>query len=143
MVRYQTTVPSTWTQERTFAYLADFTNVAEWDPTIEKSELTGGVAGQAGATYDVTFSVAGVSSTLPYRAVEVNAPDVIVMKAESGAMVSLDTITVDPSGGGVQVTYLAELTLKGVRRLAEPLADFALHRTGDKAAARLTERLAA
>ncbi|MBA3742474.1 SRPBCC family protein [Sporichthya sp.] len=142
MTHFQTTVPSTWTKERTFAYLADFTNVAEWDPSISKSELTGGAAGEPGATYDVTFSVAGVSSTLPYRAEQVRSPDSIVMKAETDAVVSLDTITIDAADGGVLVTYRAELTLKGARKLAEPLADFALHRTGDKAAEQLTQKLA-
>lgn len=95
-----------------------------------------------GATYDVTFSIGGVSSTLTYRAEEIREPEAIVMKAETDALVSLDTITVEPADTGALVTYRAELTLKGIRQLAEPLADFALHRTGDKAAEQLTEKLA-
>ncbi len=142
MALYETTVRSTWSRERTFDYLADFRHVAEWDPTIESSELTAGTAGEAGATYDVTFSVAGKTSTLSYQAVEVNSPASIVMKAETDAMLSLDTITVAPDGDGVLVTYRAELTLKGARKLADPLADFALHRAGDKAAEQLEKRLA-
>ena len=141
MADYQTTVRSGRTQDETFAYLADFTNVAEWDPTISKSELTGGTAGEPGATYDVTFSFAGIDSTVPYRAEDVSPPSSIVMKADTDAMVSRDTITVDSSDEGVLVTYRAELTLKGARKLADPLADFALHRTGDKAAERLASRL--
>lgn len=142
MAYYQTTVRSAWSRERTFGYLADFRRVAEWDPTIESSELTGGTAGEPGATYDVTFSVAGKQSTLPYRAVEVNPPSSIVMKAETDAVVSLDTITVEAADEGVLVTYRAELTLKGARKLADPIADFALHRTGDKAAEQLAQRFA-
>ncbi len=61
------------------------------------------------------------------------------MKAETDAVVSLDTITVEPADTGALVTYRAELTLKGIRQLAEPLADFALHRTG---AGRAAEKLA-
>lgn len=142
MAHYQTTVRSAWSRERTFDYLADFRRVADWDPTIESSELTGGTAGEPGATYDVTFSLAGKQSTLPYQAVEVNSPSSIVMRAETDAVVSLDTITVDQSDDGVLVTYRAELTLKGARALADPIAEFALHRTGDKAAEQLAQRLA-
>lgn len=142
MAHYQTTVRSALSRERTFDYLADFRRVAEWDPTIESSELTAGTAGEPGATYDVTFSLAGKQSTLPYEAVEVNSPSSIVMKAETDAVVSLDTITVEQSDDGVLVTYRAELTLKGARKIADPIADFALHRTGDKAAEQLAQRLA-
>lgn len=141
MAHYQTTVRSAWSRERTFDYLADFRRVADWDPSIEASELTSGTAGEPGATYDVTFSMAGKQATLPYEAVEVHPPSSIVMKAETDAVVSLDTITVEPSDEGVLVTYRAELTLKGARKLAEPLADFALHRTGDKAAEQLAQKL--
>lgn len=63
MAHYQTTVRSAWSRERTFDYLADFRRVAEWDPTIESSELTGGTPGEPGATYDVTFSLAGQHSS--------------------------------------------------------------------------------
>jgi uncharacterized protein YndB with AHSA1/START domain len=142
MAHYQTTVRSAWSRERTFDYLADFRRVADWDPSIESSELTGGTAGEPGATYDVTFSLAGKHSTLPYEAVEVNSPSSIVMKAETDAVISLDTITVEQADEGVLVTYRAELTLKGARQLADPIADFALHRTGDKAAEQLAQRLA-
>lgn len=73
---------------------------------------------------------------------EVTPPSSIVMKAETDAVVSLDTITVEEADEGVLVTYRAELTLHGARKLADPIADFALHRTGDKAAERLARRLA-
>lgn len=141
MADYETTVPSAWNRERTFDYMADFTNVAEWDPSISRVVLVSGSRGQEGAIYDVTMSVAGRETTIPYRAVQVVRPVRIVMRGETDAVVSTDTISVTQNGGPVVVTYHAELDLKGIRRLADPLADVLLTRAGEKAREGLAETL--
>lgn len=141
MARFETSVPSDRTLQQTFVYMADFRNVAEWDPSITSAELTAGQPGEVGSTYDVTFSVAGQDMTLPYRTEEVVHEDRIVMRAETDAMVSVDTIRVHDDGQ-VRVDYAAAIELKGARKLADPIADLALARAGRKAAEGLTEKLA-
>lgn len=143
MADYEASVPSLWTQDRTFDYLADFTNVAEWDPSIESSVLVGGQAGQVGARYEVTMSMAGRQTTIPYTATEVTRPERLVLRGETDSFVSLDTITVRPAGQGSELTYHAEVELKGVRKLADPLMDIALTRASNKAKDSLAERLSA
>ena len=54
---------------------------------------------------------------------------------------SVDTITVDPSGSGSRISYTAEITLKGIRRLAEPLLKPVLAKTGEDALAGLKQKL--
>lgn len=141
MAGYEATIQSQWTRERTFDYLADFRGVAEWDPSITSSELQSGRAGEKGATYDVTLRAGGREMTIPYTAVEVVRPTRIRMRGETDSIVSLDTITVSESNGQVQVTYRAELELKGVRKLADPLAELALTRASNKARDGLQQKL--
>lgn len=142
MADYKAVVPSTWSREATFDYLADFRNVAEWDPSIEKVVLTAGEPGLVGAEYDVTFTMAGRETTMPYVALLVERPERIIMRGETDAVTSIDTITVNERVEGSQVGYHAELELKGVRKLAEPVAEFALTRASNKAKDGLTEKLA-
>lgn len=139
MADYEATVPSTWDRERTFDYMADFTHVADWDPSISRAVLVSGRPGEEGATYDITVSMAGRETTIPYTAVQVVRPVRVVLRGETGAVVSTDTITVAPNG---TVTYHAELELKGLRRPADPLAELLLARAGDKARKGLEATLA-
>ena len=37
MARYTATIPSTRSAADTFAYMADFTTVAEWDPSAQRA----------------------------------------------------------------------------------------------------------
>ena len=140
MPNYTTTVPSTWTQEQTFAYLADFRNVAEWDPGIDSSTLTSGEAGRQGAVYEVVMTTLGRETRIPYVAEQVQAPSRIVLRGETDSFISVDTITVAPDGA---VTYDAQVELKGVRKVAEPLAQLGFNRAGSKASEGLEEKLSA
>jgi hypothetical protein len=110
-------------------------------PEHPRSSLVAGGPGEQGATYDVVLSTAGKESTVRYEAVEVEPPSRLVMRGETDALVSTDTIEVEQGADGVRVTYRAELELKGVRKLADPLASLALTRASDKAKDGLQRRL--
>jgi hypothetical protein len=56
--------------------------------------------------------------------------------------VSLDRITVSPLGDGAQVTYDADLSLKGALKVADPLLAVLFRRVGDRALAGLRRTLA-
>ena len=70
---------------------------------------------------------------LEYVIVELDAPSTVVLRAESSTVVSLDTITFEASATGSVVTYDADLRLKGVLRLFDPLLAVAFRRIGDNA----------
>jgi carbon monoxide dehydrogenase subunit G len=140
MADYVATVQSSWPREETFDYLADFRNVAEWDPSMERAELISGEPGQVGATYRLTMSLLGRSTELDYETVEVQRPERVVLVSESDAVTSTDTIRVDVDGS---VTYFAHLDLHGVRKAADPLAEKLLERVSDKAASQLAAKLGA
>ena len=53
----------------------------------------------------------------------------------------IDAITVDTSGSGARIAYTADIRLKGLRRLAEPLLKPMLAKTGKDALAGLKQTL--
>lgn len=124
MARYSTTVSSTLTVAEAFDYLSDFATIAQWDPGVADAELVHGEAGQVGARYRVDTVLLGRVTPLEYAiAVRVEAPDGsrrVDLRAENADFVSYDVITVRPAGPGSEVTYDADLALKGVRRLFDP-----------------------
>nr|MBA3244354.1 SRPBCC family protein [Actinomycetota bacterium] len=52
-----------------------------------------------------------------------------------------DTIVVEPAGEGSRITYTAEIKLKGLRRVAEPLLKPMLAKTADEGMAGLKATL--
>jgi hypothetical protein len=142
MARYRTTVPAPHPADEVFRYLADFRSVAEWDPSITEATLVGdGEPIAVGAHFRVTTKTRFSEIVLDYTTTAVDSPRQITLRGENGTMVSVDTITVTPDGS--TVTYDADITLKGARRLADPLLALAFRRLGDKARDGLRSRLAA
>jgi hypothetical protein len=125
-----------------FAYMARFSNAAEWDPGVTGAEeLTPGPPA-LGSTYRLGVRSLGRSLNLDYRITEFDHPARVVLSAENTTLRSIDVIeiTSDP-GGGSTLTYDATLTLKGIFAVASPLLGPAFRRLGDRAAAGLRARL--
>ena len=138
MADYRATVTSSRTQEQNWDYLADFRSTAEWDPSITRAELISGSPGEVGARFAITMNQLGKQTVLEYECVAAERPTRLVYRAETGSLTSTDTITVAPDGA---VTYDAQLELKGVRKVADPLMEVALTRASDKARDGLAERI--
>jgi carbon monoxide dehydrogenase subunit G len=134
MARYVTTIDSPRSREELFAYLADFSNAAEWDPGVAAAERLGG-EGQVALGDEFRVMVRAVRGETPliYRVTAIERPSSVTFRAESGLLVSLDTITFDRRGGGTRVRYDADLRLKGPLGLADPLLRVVFSRIGDRA----------
>ena len=143
MARYTATVDTAWERRQAFAYLADFAHVADWDPGVVRAVRHTGDPLAAGARFEVTTSYMGRESALVYETVAIDPPRRVVLRAETGSFISLDTMTFDlRPGGGTLVTYDADLALKGLARLAELPMRLAFRRIGDAARDGLRNRLA-
>ena len=143
MARYAATVSSTQPLDEAFAYLADFRSVAEWDPSVKSAVLvTGDDPIAVGALFRVTVKTTLSEVVLDYTTIELERPDRIVLRGENDSMVSVDTIVLRTDGhGGAEVTYDAQLDLKGLLRLADPLLGLAFKRLGDNARDGLRDKL--
>jgi hypothetical protein len=143
MARYKATVTSPSSCEAVFDYLADFRSAAEWDPGVRSARLCRGEPGQPGAEFEITSHFLGRDVPLIYRAVEVDRPRRVLLVAESSSVVSRDEITVVELGDGVtEVTYAADLRLRGPLRVLDPALRILFTRVGDKARDGLAAKLA-
>lgn len=142
MARFSTTVDTPLPPAEAFAFMADLTNFAAWDPGVARSVQTRGRGPGVGATYDVTIT-AGTRPTLRYEVVRYDAPRSLRIVARTAALTSTDDIRVDPrpDGEGARVTYDAELTLRGPLRLFDRGLQVFFDRLGERAAAGLRTAL--
>jgi hypothetical protein len=122
--------------------MADLTNFAEWDPGVDRVEQVEGDGAGPGAAFDVDVKLPGRTMTLRYDTVAFDgASTTMTAFAQNAWMTSKDTITVEADGDGSIVTYDAQLKLKGLLGLSDPLLGLTFKQIGDRAAAGLVERL--
>jgi hypothetical protein len=142
MAHYRTTVSSPADPGQVYAFLADFASIADWDPGVSAASLIAGTTGQTGARYHLTTSNLGFSLPLEYEILEAVAPadgfpGRVVLEAETRDLRSYDVITVTPSPTGCDVTYDADLALKGIWRPFDPALRVAFRVIADRAGAGL------
>jgi len=126
-----------------FAYVADFTTVAEWDPGIHASRKVSGDGG-IGTVYEVQAEFRGKTMPFTYTVTAFEAGRRIVLDGVGEKATSLDTIAFEPAGdGSTRITYTADFELKGVLRVAEPFLGGTFRTLARKALAGLAEKLGA
>ena len=143
MARYLVHVRTPMAPAEAFAYMADLTNFAEWDPGVAHAQQVKGSGPAADAAYDVAVKAAGRTITLRYDIISYDAPNAVTAFAENRLLSSHDTITVKPdsAGAGSIVTYDAILKLKGPLGLADPLLRMSFNKIGGRAATGLVAAL--
>lgn len=147
MARYVARIQTPRSAKAAFLYMADLRNFAEWDPGVTGVTQVVGDGPDSNAAFDVTVKSVPAPLTLRYETVTYRPSELVVARAESSRLVSLDTITVEPinSGesveGGAIVTYDAELSLKGALAVFDPAFRLVFNRIGDRAAAGLVRVL--
>jgi carbon monoxide dehydrogenase subunit G len=137
MARYRMSIRTDLSAPEAFAYMADMTNFADWDPGVESAEQVRGDGPGMGAEYDIVAS----GSELRY-VVDVFDPDHrIRATGRNRWLTSVDAISVTPDGTGSVVTYDADLTLHGLLKVGDPILALAFRRIGDRAADGLVDQL--
>lgn len=144
MARYVTTQPTEWTAEVAFSWMADLRHLAVWDPSITSVDQVAGDGPAVGAEYDVTLHAAGGERTMRYRIEELDrSARTLLAVSETPVLTSYDRISVEAGGaGGADVTYDADLVLKGPLKVGDPLLDKQFRKMGDEAAEGLRSELA-
>jgi carbon monoxide dehydrogenase subunit G len=128
--------------EEAFAYVADFTTVAEWDPGIHESRRVSGEGG-VGTVYAVRAEFRGKTMPFTYTVTSFEGNERIVLDGVGEKATSLDTIAFEASAdGGTRITYSADFKLKGVLRVAEPFLGGTFRSLARRALAGLDARLA-
>ncbi len=145
MASYNMTVTSPRAPAEVFAYLARFSNAAEWDPgVVSGCSLADEEGPRLGSVYRLVVRFGGREVPLDYEVVELVPSYRVVLRADNGLVRSTDTITVTSvPDGGCSVDYQAVLEAKKARAVLGPVLDWAFRRTGDRARAGLLAKLAA
>ena len=94
-----------------------------------------------GSEYDVVALFRGKRQRFRYRVTELDDGRRIVLEGDGDKATSVDEIVVEPGGDGARITYTADIKLKGLRRIAEPLLKPMLAKTADEALAGLKSTL--
>ena len=136
MPRYVATIPSVWPAERAFAYMADFRNASEWDPSVVSATALDADAVHEGSSFDLR--IRNGRRVVPFRyTVTALEPRLIRLRATTPQFESVDTITVREAGTGSEITYDASLAVRGAMVLITPLVARTFRRMGDAASERL------
>lgn len=136
------TIKTSWSAEEAFAYMADFSHTAEWDPGVVEARREGAGAIGLGSVFDLTVRLGRRRMPLRYQVTDI-APGRITFAALSTTLTSVDTITVASIGDIVEVTYDARLHFRGLLRLADPLLTLGFRGVADRAIQGLERRLSA
>lgn len=141
MTRVQKTIRVNATIEGAFDYVADFSTTAEWDPGIaEASRLDVGPS-REGSRFRVVAEFNGRHLPLEYTITAFDRPRRVVLVGEGDTFHGVDEISFESTEGGTIVTYVADLHLKGIARLAEPFMKGRFEELGRKAVEGLQREL--
>lgn len=141
MAHFTTSVISPRTPAEAFAYMADLRNFASWDPGVDSVKQRVGEGGGLDAVFDVKVKAPGGGTTLRYVTTRHDAPNELLVRAESKVFTSVDRVRVEPHPDGSLVTYEADLTMNGLLNLFELPLKLVFQRIGGRAAAGLVTAL--
>jgi carbon monoxide dehydrogenase subunit G len=143
MARFETTIDVPTPPTDVFAYLADLTNAARWDPNVvEAQRLDEGPLG-IGARFRLLTAFYGRRIELTY-AIEMYEPDRhLTIRAEAKSAQGHDDITIDASDAGSRIGYVSELRLTGLLRAFDRGFQLAFTGICERATAGLRQALGA
>lgn len=115
----------------TFAYVADFSTTEEWDPGIDRARrLDEGPIG-LGSRFEVISNFGGRRLPITYTITAYEPPARLVLVGEGTTFRGIDEIRFSPAGDGTRIDYVADLQLKGLARVLEPLMRSRFEKVGD------------
>jgi hypothetical protein len=141
MAKYTATIATPRPPDEVFAYLSDFSRSLEWDPGVVEAQRLDDEPISKGSEFRIVAEFLGRRTSLLYRVVEFDPPRLITFRGVNSTVVSVDRLTFENFGGGTQLTYEADLTLKGPFKVADPILGLAFSRVGDRALNGLREAL--
>ena len=128
--------------EEVFAYLADFSNGPEWDPTQESSVARDDGGPRLGQIYDIVVEWGDRKLPMVYEVTAYKPNHMITLTGDGSTTHAIDTLEfTEVSDGGTAVTYNADIRLRGFLRVAEPFLGSKFNELFDNAEAGISQQL--
>jgi hypothetical protein len=134
MPRYRVSIESPKPPTETFAYLAAFDNIRDWDPSVASSRRLDEGPVRLGSAFEVVVRIRGRELPLRYEVVRFEQDALVALEANARWFRSYDVISVAAKGAGSEASYDASLELSGLAKLAAPFMGRAFQKIGDDAA---------
>ena len=134
-----------WTDrpiDEVFAYVADFTTTAEYDPGVSSATRLDDAPLAVGAEFSVNAVFMGRTLPMRYRITHFEPPHRVDLRGEAATSTAEDNIVFVSKRGGTEITWTLDLELTGVSRLGQPFMGPLFRRLGRKALDGLSARLA-
>jgi carbon monoxide dehydrogenase subunit G len=140
-MRYRREIELSTPADETFAYIADFSHAAEWDPGIAESRRLDDGPVAVGSRFELIALFRGNRQRFEYVVTELQPGRRIALHGDGDKALSDDTIEVSTRDGHTVVAYEADLHLKGIYRVGEPFIGGMVKRMGDDALDGLRKKL--
>jgi Polyketide cyclase / dehydrase and lipid transport len=141
MTRYYATVESGRSAAETFGYLATFSNAAEWDPGVLAGEQLDPGPVRAGSRFRLRVPFLGVRMSLTYEVIRFVPDREVLLQAANALLRSTDRIVITGAADGSTISYDAEVQLRGLLRVLDPLLRPGFRTVAERAAAGLAGAL--
>lgn len=125
-----------------FAYLADFSHAAVWDPGTATAERLDDGPIRVGSSFALGVRMAGSVRPMTYRIVALEPDREVILAGEGSGVAATDTMTFTPTDSGTRIDYRADIRLLGWRRFLQPFVGGTFERIGREARAGMERTLA-
>lgn len=124
-----------------FAFLGDFSTTETWDPGIASAtKSTEGPIG-VGTVFDLVARFNDRELPMIYTITEWEPDRRVVLEGSGSTVLATDEMRFEEIPGGTRVHYMADLRLRGVLRIFEPLMKKRFERLADDAMSGLRRTL--
>ena len=125
-----------------FDFVADFSTAEEWDPGIPSARRLDGEPIGVGSRFELVSRFGSTEQTIVYEITAFDRPNSVTFVGKGSNFSGTDVISFTPrEGGGTNVTYVADLGLKGLASVALPFIKGRLDEMSDRAVAGLQAAL--
>ena len=141
MARLHETFETSLPLDRAFAFIADFSNAAVWDPGTATSEAIGDRTPRVGATYRLGVRIGSRVAPMEYRITGLVPNGRVVLHGTGSNVEAIDDISFERLAHGTRIDYRAEIQLHGWMRALAPFTGKAFASIARAARAGMQETL--
>jgi NAD(P)-dependent dehydrogenase (short-subunit alcohol dehydrogenase family)/carbon monoxide dehydrogenase subunit G len=100
--------------EQVFDYLADFSQIADWDPSVLTAKKISQGAIQQGTQFDLVLKSAGRRVPMAYQLTDYQTNKSLTFVGKADGFTATDNISLQAQGTKTQITWQADLEFTGV-----------------------------